>query len=234
MFHVEKTTVILLVVLSASAGCGSIRFPWQDKTVKPEQADEFYLQPLPVQQKQAYSETITGRFVSLADFENSPILGKGFEQVKHFSFSPPEAGEKKFVVNITRTGTGALEAAVPPKSSLVYNMSDVHDFSDYTLLMLVIYSRGIRDDLTIRVSTDEAGWESLPVLLREGWNNVLIDLARLKAMKDFRTRGVRSVSLGFSNSSEPVVINIDDIMLIDNRREIKPVPEGISLAQERS
>ncbi len=227
--------VILLIVLSASAGlvpvgCDSIRLPWgqvwqADKPDESKQADEFYLQPLPVQQKQAYSETTTGRFISLADFEDSPILGRGFDQLKHFSVSPA-GGERKFVVNITRTGSGAMEAVLPPKSTLVYHLPGVHDFSDYTLLMLAVYSRGIRDDLTIRISTDRAGWESLPVLLREGWNNVLIDLARLKAMKDFKARGVRSIRLGFSDSTEPVRINIDDIMLIDNRREIHPVLEG--------
>jgi hypothetical protein len=97
--------------------------------------------------------------------------------------------------------------------------------------MLSIYSRGIRDDLTIRISTDRAGWESLPVLLRDGWNSVLIDLQRLKAMGDFKSRGVRSISLWFSDSTEPVRINIDDIMLIDNRRDIEPMPKGMRLAK---
>lgn len=219
------------MVLSALAGCDSIRLLRSGEQDEPKQADEFYLQPLPVQQKQAYAETTTGRFVSLADFEDSPILGKGFDQLKHFSISPAGAGKRRFVVNITRTGAGAMEAELPPQSALVYHLPGVHDFSDYTLMMLAVYSRGIRDDLRIRISTDRAGWESLPVLLREGWNNVLIDLARLKAMKDFKARGVRSVSLGFSDSTEPVLINIDDIMLIDNRREIHPVPEGMRLVK---
>ncbi len=231
IISMKDKTAILLIVLSVLAGCGSIH-PWRaDKPDESKQTEQFYLQPLPVQQAHAYAETVTGRFISLADFEDSPILGRGFAQVGHFSISPASAGERKFVVNITRTGAGAMEVVLPAKSTLLYHLPGVHDFSDYTLLMLAIYSRGIRDDLTIRISTDHAGWESLPVLLRAGWNNVLIDLARLKAMGDFKSRGVRSIGLRFASADRPVRINIDDIMLIDNRREIQPVPEGMRLVK---
>ncbi len=228
MKNAAKAVLILVLV---AAGCGSAfrRSKDRDEQKNPE---EFYLQPLPVQQKQAYTETATGHFVSLADFEDSPILGKGFRQVEHFAIRRAKtAGLKKFVVNITRTGSGAMEVSLPHGAKLEYRIPHVHNFSDYTLLLLSIYSRGIRDDLTIRISTDRAGWESLPVLLRDGWNNVLIDLQRLKAMGDFKSRGVRSISLWFSDSTEPVRINIDDIMLIDNRRDIKPMPEGMRLAK---
>ncbi len=218
-----------MLLLLLVGGCETVR-SWRTKDrPEPKDKEQFYLQPLPVQQKQAYAETVTGRFVSLADFEDSPILGRGFGQLEHFSVSPPGGGKRKFVVNVTRTGAGAMEVELSPKSTLLYHLPGVHDFSDYTLLLLAIHSRGIRDDLTVRISTDRAGWESLPVLLREGWNNVLIDLARLKAMKDFKARGVRSIGLRFSAAEQPVRINIDDIMLIDNRREIQPVPKGFKL-----
>ncbi len=225
-------TAIVLVMLVAVAGC---RRGGQDEIRK--NSEEFHIGPLPVQQARAYAETVTGRFVSLADFEDSPLPGgrfskvsirRGHNQVRHFSILPA-AGRRKFVVNITRTGAGAMEATLPPASALVYRLPVAYDFSRYTLLMLAIYSRNIRDDLTVRISTDRAGWESGPVLLRPGWNNVLIDLQRLKTMKDFDTRDVRSISLRFPASREPVCINIDDIMLIDNRREIAPLPEGMRL-----
>ncbi len=223
----KNAAKVVLILILAAAGCDSVAF-WRSKD-QPEakNQDEFYLQPLPVQQKQAYAETATGRFISLADFEDSPMLGKGFRQVEHFAILPAgDAGEKKFVVNITRTGSGAMEVSLRPGAKLEYRIPQVHDFSEYTLLMLSIYSRGIRDDMRIRISTDRAGWESLPVLLRDGWNSVLIDLQRLKAMGDFKSRGVRSIGLWFSDSTEPVRINIDDIMLIDNRRDIEPMPKG--------
>ena len=83
--------------------------------------EEFYLQPLPIQQSQVYPETVTGRFVSLADFEEAPLAGQpGHAQVRHFTVSPAGSGAgMKYVVNITRTGAGAVEAQVPEGASLV-------------------------------------------------------------------------------------------------------------------
>ena len=195
--------------------------------------EEFYLQPLPIQQSQAYPETVTGRFVSLADFEEAPLARQpGHAQVRHFVFRPTGSGAgMKYVVNITRTGAGALEAEMPVGSSLVYRLPEVHDFSEYCLLSMAIYSRSVRDDLRVLLVTDRAGWESHPVLLRTGWNNVLIDIQRLKVLPDFNTRRVREIRLRFAGGGKgaagAVRINLDDIMLIDNRREILPLPEGI-------
>ena len=197
--------------------------------------EEFYLQPLPIQQSQVYPETVTGRFVSLADFEEAPLAGQpGHAQVRHFTVSPAGSGAgMKYVVNITRTGAGALEANLPMGSSLVYRLPEVHDFSDYCLLSMAIYSRSVRDDLRVLLVTDRAGWESHPVLLRTGWNNVLIDIQRLKVLPDFNTRRVREIRLRFAGGGKgaagAVRINLDDIMLIDNRREILPLPEGLRL-----
>jgi len=67
-----------------------------------------------VQQARAYPETATGVFVSLADFEDVPGGEKGHTQVRHFAVRPGgTSGGRKFVVNVTRTGVGALEVALP-------------------------------------------------------------------------------------------------------------------------
>ncbi len=199
-------------------------------------ASDSPLPPLPVQQQRAYGEAVTGRFVSLVDFEDSGLTGvPGHQQVQQFRIVPAGAGELKYVVNITRTGVGAMEVTLPAGASLLWKLPELHDFSPYTLLMVAIYSRQIRDDLKVLLMTDKAGWESRPVLLKPGWNEVLIDLQRLKRMGDFDARGVRSVRFGFgaSGAAGPaggaVRFNIDDIMLIDNRREIKPAPAGLRL-----
>ena len=221
---------LMYAALAVALGAGGCR-------PQVRQRDEFYLQPLPVQQSQAYPETVTGRFVSLADFEEAPLARQpGHTQVRHFSISPAGAGAAmKYVVNITRTGAGALEADLPVGSSLVYRLPEVHDFSDYSLLSMAIYSRSVRDDLRVLLVTDRAGWESHPVLLRVGWNNVLIDIQRLKALADFDTRRVREIRLRFTvtgpgeDADRPVQINLDDIMLIDNQREILPLPGGFRL-----
>ncbi|MHC4715741.1 MAG: hypothetical protein ACYS5V_02120 [Planctomycetota bacterium] len=192
--------------------------------------------PLPIQQRQAYPETVTGRFVSLADFEDSALTGEaGYRQVGQFILSPAgSGGELKYVVNITRTGVGALEAALPGGSALVWALPELHDFSPYTLLMLAIYSREIRDDLKIVLQTDRAGWQSPPVLLKPGWNDICVDIQRLMRFGDFRGKGVRLVRFEFTASSagpsaRPVRINLDDVMLIDNRRRITPAPPGVEI-----
>ena len=217
----------ILLALLLAAGCrGGVR-------AEPP-VPRFAMAPLPVQQVRAYPEAAGGRFISLADFEHATLLDRpGHEQVKDFSIVPAGAGGRlAFVVNVTRTGAGALAATLPGGTGLEYRLPKVHDFSKYTLLSLSIHSRGIRDDLKVRIATDRAAWESLPVLLRAGWNTVRIDLQRLKRLPDFEARGVRTIRLWFAAAGAggpDVRIGLDDILLIDNRRPIGPVPAGMRL-----
>ena len=223
---IANTFFALLVCL---IGCGIVQR--QSNLQDNRKADKYYLQPLIVQQREAYPETITGKFISLADFERSELTGQsGRSQLRYFSILPPRQGASlKFVVNITRTGAGAMEVSLPAGASLIFHVPGIHDFSKYTLLTMAIYARSLRDDLMIRISTDKAAWETHPMLIKPGWNNVKIDLARLKMMSDFNPRRVRTIRLWFSHSTSPLRINIDDIMLIDNRRWIEPVPAGMRL-----
>ena len=198
------------------------------------------VEPVVVLQHRAYPEAVTGRFISLADFEATSRGRAGHEQVRHFRMTPATAGgELKYVVNVTRTGVGAMEAAVPPGASLVYTLDEVHNFSDYSLLSVAVYAREVRDDLKVLLVTDQAGWESLPVLLDTGWNHVQIDLERLKRLPNFDARGVRGIRFWFASSAAsadavsppPVRVNLDDILLIDNRRSIEPIPAGLKLTK---
>ena len=220
------TFFALLVYL---VGCGIARR--QTNPQKDHERDEFYLQPLIIQQREAYPETITGKFISLADFERSELTGQsGRSQLRYFSILPPRQGASlKFVVNITRTGAGAMEVSLPAGASLVFHVPGIHDFSKFTLLTMAIYARNLRDDLMVRIFTDKAAWETPPMLIKPGWNNVKIDLARLKMMSDFNPRRVQTIRLCFSHSNSPVKINVDDIMLIDNHRWITSVPAGMRL-----
>ena len=213
------------LAMLAAAGCGPA-------------GEEYELEALPAQQAKAYPETVTGRFVSLADFEEAPLAGApGYEQVRHFALRPSGGAQMEYVVNITRTGVGALGATLPVGTSLVYTLPDVHDFSEYTLLAMALHSPGIRDNLQILIVTDRAGWQSPPLLLRAGWNNLLIDIQRLKSLDDFNTTRVREIRLRFSRPAglvgpmDPVRIYVDDIMLIDNRRDVVGVPAGMRLVK---
>lgn len=207
-----------------AAGCGSLALGPDDSPPR--------MDPLPVQQARAYPETVTGRFVSLADFESSPLTkARGADQARDFAILDAKEGDRAgYVVTTTRTGSGALEVVLSQGATLEYHLPDVHNFSDYTLLSLALHSPAIRDDLRVLISTDRAGWQSLPLLLKVGWNTVLIDLQRLKAWPEFESRGVRSIRLSFAAADRPVQFHLDDIMLIDNRREL-PAPTGCKLTK---
>lgn len=205
---------------------------------------DLHVDPLPVQQAQAYPETITKRFVSLADFEEVPsgaaVANPGHEQVKFFAIERArslEAGQTadvsrgglKFVTNITRTGAGALEVTLPQHCELVYKSPLVHDVAGYTLLSFAMYSPAIRDDLQVTLVSDAGSWTSPRTLVTPGWNTVLVDIQRLGNVEGFDIHSIRQLRLGLTQARADVSFNVDDIMLIDNRRAITPLPEGLSL-----
>lgn len=204
-------------------------------TTQPAEAaggrDGFRLQPLAVQQAEAYPETCTGLFVALADFEDVPEAERGFAQVGRFSIRPAGlGGERKFVVNVTRTGVGALEATVPPAAELVLTLPHFRDFTQYKLLSMAVFSRSVRDDLRVRL-TDENGaeWTSSRKLIRTGWNTVLLDIRRLADAAGFDATSVRTLGIGFPDAAGPVWFNVDDVLLVDNERTIQPTPAGVVL-----
>lgn len=213
--------VAAICCLMAGIGCVNPKSPSQDQAL--------YVAPLPVQQARAYPETVTGRFVSLADFEIAAAGAIG--QVEHFSFSPdnnPQA-QRKWVVNTTRTGAGAMEVTLPAKVKLVYHIAQIHNFTGYSLLSVAIYSETLRDDLRLTVTSDASSWTSRPTLIQPGWNTVLVDIRRLAKLKDFDITGVRAVGLEFADAVGPVTFNVDDIMLVDNRRAITPAPKELGI-----
>jgi len=186
--------------------------------------------PLAVQQARAYGETATGVFLSLADFEDVPGGERGYTQVGHFRVVPEAPGGRRaFVVNVTRTGVGGLEATLPPGSELVFTAPGIRDFTGYKLLSMALYSRSLRDDLRISLVARGASWRSHRTLVRPGWNNVLIDIQRLGQAEGFDVTGVESIRLGFGDAAGPVRFNLDDVMLIDNERTIRPTPPGVVL-----
>jgi hypothetical protein len=184
---------------------------------------------LGVQQAKAYPEIATGVFASLADFEDGPG-GRGHEQVRSFRIQPSgEAAGCKFVVNLTRTGAGALEATVPAGGRLVYAVAHPGDFTRYTLLSMAVHSRALRDDLEVALTTDGSTWRSPATLVEPGWNTVLIDIRRLAGVRGFDLASVRTMEIGFADAAGPVTLNLDDVMTVVNERTIGPTPPGLVL-----
>lgn len=188
------------------------------------------MQPLALQQVRVYPETVTGRFVSLVDFEDAESGLRGFEQVGLFSIHPRRTeGACRFVVNITRTGAGAMEAHLPKGSRLVFPIPGYRDFTGYSLVSFALYSETLRDDLRMTLTTDSASWTSHRTLVRPGWNTVMIDIRRLQLVPGFDITSVSRIALGFVDAAGPVRFNLDDIMLLDNARKLEPAPKGITL-----
>ncbi len=188
------------------------------------------LKPLPIQQIRAYPETVTGDFVSLADFEAVPGGESGHRQVQRFNVTPHK-GEItcQFVVNITRTGTGAIEVKLVAGTELVFNIPGIHDFSSYSLLSMAVHSRTLRDDFCVTLASPTGSWTSHRMLLRPGWNTVLIDIQRLGKVRNFDIKNVRTIRIRFADAAGPVSFNLDDIMVINNRRTLSPTPPGVVL-----
>ena len=233
-----RLTALLAGALGLLAGCQ------RSESVKPGASEasrragaaadrlSYRIEPLLVQQSQAYPEAAGGMFVSLADFEDVPGGRRGFRQVGHFVIRPGRPGGKcRFAVNVTRTGVGALEVALPPGSELEFTIPHCRDFTDYTLLSLAVHSRTVRDDLRVAVASDGASWRSGRKLVRPGWNNILVDIRRLRDVKGLDVTSVRSLRLGFADAAGPVWFHLDDVLLIDNTRTIRPTPAGVVLSK---
>jgi len=219
----NRTKLIIVAAGVVASGC-----QWPGRSQTPE--NSVRMDPIAVQQVRAYPETVTGLFVSLVDFEEVAGGPRGFEQVKGFAIRPAGAGaEFKFVVNITRTGAGAMAVTLPKGSELVFNIPGFGDFSGYTLLSVAVYSERLRDDLVVSLSTDAASWRSHRKLIKPGWNTVLIDIQQLESRSDFDIAGVQAIALAFTDAAGPVRFNLDDIMLINNARELGPTPRGLTV-----
>ncbi len=193
--------------------------------------------PLTALQQKAYAETATGRFVGLADFEDilnprltaDKVAQHGYEQLRYFQAAGTKGSRMRHVVNITRTGAGAMEVTLPPGASLVFRTPYIHDFSKYLLLSMAVYCPGVRDDLVVTLSGRQGKWRSMRRLTPAGWNTVMVDLARLARTGKFDLQNVETIELQFTASEEPVRFNLDDIMLIDNHRRIANTPAGVEL-----
>ncbi len=212
-------------VLIAPVGCD--RFGTPDPPPSPPSK----VAPLPIQQAEAYPETVTGLFVSLADFEpQTDPLSPRQRVARRFRIAAPGGGGfLKYTLNVTRTGTGALEGELPADGRLVFEIPQLQDFREYTLLLLAVNVQALRDDFRVTLRTGQAAWRSPRQLVRPGWNAVRVDLQRLGALAEFDARRVRAVELHFDDARSPVRFGLDDVMLIDNRRTIQPTPPGMTL-----
>ena len=189
-------------------------------------------QPVAVQQMHANPEAVTGRFVSLVDFEpefDAPDDAAGSE--RHFAVIGAEGGGVQLVFNITHTGTAALEAVLPVGGALRFRSPAVHRFGAYTLLSMAVHVQEVRDDLQITLDGADGRWVSHRRLVQPGWNTVLVDLAGPQRGGRLGLSQFDTIGLRFAAADEPVTMHLDDILLIDNRREIPNTPPQVTVVK---
>lgn len=230
LFHKAPASLrVAACLLAWLSGCQGLD-AWNARPAPPPAplSQPSAMDPLPMQQHEAYPETVTGLFISLADFEDSPFHPNGSQQVEQFRLlGPSELCSRKYAANITRTGAGAMEVHLAPGAQLLFEIPDVHDFRPYTLLSMAVYSDAPRDDLQLTLTSGRGSWTSPRMLLKKGWTTVAVDIQRLK--DSLNMAEVKSMRLAFVDAAGPVRFNLDDILLIDNRREIEPCPPGVTL-----
>ena len=186
--------------------------------------------PLPVQQARAYPEMQTGLFFPLADFEDRPEGRRGAEQARRFTVEPAGSGAvRQRVIHTSRTGVGSLEVTLPAGSDLIFRPASGADFSGYTLLTLSIRAAAHRDDLRVSLVSPGESWISPRRLIRPGWNTVHFDLRPLESVKGFSIQDVRAVRLRFDDAAGPVTFFVDDLILVNNTRELRATPVGMQL-----
>jgi hypothetical protein len=189
-------------------------------------------EPLVYQQMRAHDEAAGGVFVSLADFEPSASARPGSDQARWFSVYPDSpAASLEPVVTVTRTGAGALAVALPKDCCLVFSPPGGCDLSPYSLLSLAIHSRSVRDDLRVAISSSSGTWTSPRKLIMPGWNDVEVDVRRAEASRQFDAANVEKMAVYFADAPGEVRFFLDDVLLIDNERDIGPGPAGMVLSK---
>jgi hypothetical protein len=122
-----------------------------------------------------------------------------------------------------------MEVLLPPQSALVFTDLPIRDFRPYTLLSLAVHCQTVRDDLQVVLGSQKGSRTWPCVLLRPGWNTVLVDIQHLSDDPLFDAAAVKTVALALADATGPERLYLDDVLLVENSRLIQPVPEGLRL-----
>lgn len=180
---------------------------------------------------QTYPELESGRFATIADFEDPVHL----ELVQLVSVSPHARWTHEVRGGRPETGGNALAfTSASPNDVLVLNNQHAdrwylkRDWRAYDLLLMSIRSPQSAVTANLAVGTGNAAARrfsetSLP--LSVGWNVVRLDLAELGESQPLDDIQELRLSLQPS-SSAPVVVQVDDILLVSLRETLWGDPRG--------
>lgn len=128
-------------------------------------------------------------------------------------------------------GRRALAVTLGPKASLVLHLGG-RDVSRESLLSAWVWVDRLRDDLRVELASGAGTWRTPPAILRAGWNEVRVDLQRLRGRRDVDVTDLRTVSLRFANAVDPISFVVDDVVLQDNAERITPSPGDVLLFRD--
>lgn len=127
------------------------------------------------------------------------------------------------------TGPRALRATLPPNAALVAEPAGgwAGDWRDFTMLGAAVFAPD--DDVSIALElrsgpSGELTFRSAAIRLHSGWNHVRFDLADAGARLD--AGQVQAIAFRVTDRSEPVTLALDDLALLDNRRDVLGTPDG--------
>lgn len=127
------------------------------------------------------------------------------------------------------TGPRGLRATLPPNAALIADPGGgwAGDWRDFTMLGAAVHCESDDVSIVLELRSGSAGdlvFRTSPMRLRAGWNNVRFDLADAGARLD--AAYVAAIALRVAERAEPVTLWLDDLTLLDNRRDLLGTPDG--------
>ena len=174
----------------------------------------------------AYPDLDTGRFLVLADFEDSA-------QQTLFRVTPGPRPAKITTRKSRQTGAGALQ----------FTLSDTRDrlaadnlradgwhlpanWTEHQLLLMSIHAERAQTGFVFEARSGirhDRQYQTDPMPLEPGWNLIRIDLAQLANVVDLRD--IRQLRWGCLDLTQPTDFHLDDLILANNRQALVPTSE---------
>jgi hypothetical protein len=177
----------------------------------------------------AYEDLASKRFQVIADFEDPA-------QATLFRLEPAGAPGDVGVTTDNaqlRTGVGSLKVRLGRAGQRLVCASHAEsqwglprDWSKYNLLLISVYSPRQLGGFVVEAHSGTSlamSYQSPPLLLRSGWNLLRLDLGDMADYIDLSD--VRSLEFRCDPLDSPVDIHLDDLIVVDNTRELFATPE---------
>ena len=208
-------TLTTLLIAISSAACLNTEIV-EKKSASTQKSTPKPVAPKPAvslydQQKKVYFEAKTGKFYEL--FHSGK---RSFGQLSLHGFEVDQI-EK---TSDCKTGSQSWAIKIEPAQVLRVEINDSISCKPFLLGLLGAKFKNYRNDLQISfVYADDAKitWSNLQT--KPGWNEILVDLQEKRDSKLFDA-DIKAVEISFTNSKSPVEIKLNDILLVNNSKNL--------------